>query len=389
MSHSSQREYLSAIYLRYKNASKKEKSIILTEFCSVCKLSRKYAIRLLKAGIMPRINRPGPRVIYDPKILLKPVEWLWGQMGEINSKKMQAALPEWLEFVHSSEGSIFFTLEAVMLLEQISASSLERLLKFIRGKRNKGMSSTRPAKKFLASVPIQAKDWNVTAPGTVQADTVAHCGTTLLGAYAHSLTVTDIFSAWTENRAIWTKSQDALINQMINIEETFQFLITTFKSDNGTEFMNHRLMAYFKERGRPVQVVRSRPYKKDDNCYVEQKNFTHVRELFLYDRIDSKELVEWMNEIYKEIWNPLQNYFMPSTKLLRKVRIGSRIVKQFEPAKTPYQRLMESDSVTFAQKEKLKQTKSSLNPFNLNKALNEELRSFFQAVRYNRYPTAS
>jgi hypothetical protein len=389
MSHSSKREYLIAIYARYKSASKNEKSIILTEFCSVCNLSRKYAIRLLKSGLMPRLNRPGPRIIYDPKVLLKPIEWLWGQMGEINSKKMQAALPEWLEFIHTTEASPLFTIEAVMLLEQISASSLERLLKFIRQKRNKGLSGTRPAKKFLSSVPIQAKDWNVTAPGTVQADTVAHCGTTLLGSYAHSITVTDIFSGWTENRSIWTKGQESLINQMFDIEETLPFLITTFKSDNGTEFMNHRLMAYFNERNRPVKMVRSRPYKKDDNCYVEQKNFTHVRELFLYDRIDNKELVEWMNEIYKEIWNPLQNFFIPSTKLLRKTRVGSRIKKQFEKAKTPYQRIMDSDSVTQEQKEKLKAIKESLNPFNLNKALDLEIRSFFQAVRYHRYPAAS
>jgi hypothetical protein len=338
---------------------------------------------------VPRLNRPGPRRIYDPKLLLRPIEWLWVQMGEINSKKMKAAMLEWLEFVHTTEESSLFTIEVVALLSQISASSLERMLGFIRQKRNKGLSSTRPAKKFLASIPIQAKDWNIVEPGTVQADTVAHCGTTLLGSYAHSITVTDIFSAWTENRSIWTKGQESLITQMFDIEETLPFLITTFKSDNGTEFMNHRLMAYFNERNRPVKMVRSRPYKKDDNCYVEQKNFTHVRELFLYDRIDNKELVEWMNEIYKEIWNPLQNFFMPSTKLLRKTRVGARIKKEFEKAKTPYQRIMESSSVPEEQKKKLKAIKESLNPFNLNKALDQEIRSFFKAVRYHRYPNAS
>ena len=188
---------------------------------------------------------------------------------------------------------------------------------------------------------------------------------------------------------MWTKSQEALIHQMFDIEESLPFTIKTFKSDSGTEFMNHRLMAYFNERGRPVKMVRSRPYKKDDNCYVEQKNFTHVRELFLYDRIDEKELIEWMNDIYKNIWNPLQNFFIPSTKLLRKTRIGSRIKKEFEPARTPYQRILESSSISAEQKEALKKTKESLNPFKLNKALDQEIRSFFKALRYHRYPTAS
>ena len=140
--------------------------------------------------------------------------------------------------------------------------------------------------------------------------------------------------------------------------------------------MNHELMAYFRENrpGLPVQMTRSRPYKKDDNCYVEQKNFTHVRELFGYVRIDDPELVPLMNEIYTHYWNPLQNFFMPTQKLLRKSRIGARIKKEYEQAQTPYQRLMNSSTLTAGQKLTLQERKARLNPFQLQKGLQSKLK---------------
>jgi hypothetical protein len=148
--------------------------------------------------------------------------------------------------------------------------------------------------------------------------------------FANSLTVTDLDSTWTENRALWCKGSAQMIVAMKSIELALPFTIRGFKSDSGTEFMNAELLAYFKEN-RPdisVKLTRSRSYKKDDNCYVEQKNFTHVRELFSYSRIDDSELVPLMNEICSHYWYPLQNFFMPTQKLLRETRIGARIKKE-------------------------------------------------------------
>jgi hypothetical protein len=327
------------------------------------------------------MKRSGPKVKYDPVALIPAIRYLWRRMGRINSKKLKAALPEWLEYIDCLEQEELFTDELKNVLKMMSASTLERMLKKIRWKDIKGKATTRPNKKFMNKIPIQAKDWNVTAPGVVQADTVAHCGDTLLGAFAYSLTVTDIFTGWTENRAIWTKGTQHVIVQLQDIELKLPFKLTTFKSDSGSEFMSHQMKYFLETRSVPIKMVRSRPYRKDDNCYVEQKNFTHVRELFGYERIPSHELVRLMNDIYCNYWSPLQNYFIPSTKLLRKTRIGARIKKEFEPHKTPYQRVLDSVDVTEEQKQKLTSKKNALNPFELSKGLEEKLREFFKLLR--------
>jgi len=381
MSHSAKLEYLMLIILRYRIAGKKQKTTILNEFCEVCGYSRKYAIRVLKTERLPSGKRLGRKRYYDLGLLLPAIEWLWGQMGRVNSKKMKAALPLWIGFVHETEKKELFTEEVLGRLESISAATLERILKLIRKKQNRGMSATRPAKFILGQIPIQAKDWNVTEAGTLQADTVAHCGNSLLGSFVYSLTVTDIFTGWTENRAIWTKGTAGVLKQMEDIEKSVPFAFKTFKSDSGTEFINYQLITYFRERNIPVQMVRSRPYRKDDNCYVEQKNFTHVRELFGYERIGAPEFILLMNVIYKEYWNPLQNFFLPSTKLIRKTRIGARIKKEFEPHKTPYERMMGSTNVSDEKKLALKVQKESLNPFKLAQDLERKHREFTQAMK--------
>jgi hypothetical protein len=174
-----------------------------------------------------------------------------------------------------------------------------------------------------------------------------------------------------------------VIEAMKDIEAKLPFSIQGFKSDSGSEFMNYELMAYFRERSQEnvVKMTRSRPYKKDDNCYVEQKNFTHVRELFGYARISEPVLVSLMNEIYVEYWGPLQNFFVPSQKLLRKTRIGARIKKEFEAAKTPYQRLLESQHLSEEKKDLLRRRKNAMNPFNLQKNLEKKLREFEEELR--------
>jgi len=260
-------------------------------------------------------------------------------MGKMGSTKFKAALPEWIEF--DANTAIRESEELRTKILKISRAQIDRILRPFRMEANQGLSSTRPGNKRIKNqIPLQPKDFNITKPGEqMQADTVAHCGDSLGGKFANSLTITDIDSTWTENRALWGKTSATVIEAMKDIEAKLPFSIQGFKSDSGSEFMNYELMAYFRERSQEnvVKMTRSRPYKKDDNCYVEQKNFTHVRELFGYARISEPELVSLMNEIYVEYWCPLQNFFVPSQKLLRKTRIGARIKEEFEAAKTPYQ----------------------------------------------------
>jgi hypothetical protein len=388
MSYPSKLEYLKTIFLRYKESNKLKKSQILDEYCLICGITRKHAIRLLKNGPRERRMHFGPKVKYAPEVLIAPLRYIWQAMNQSNSKKIKAGLAEWLSFASNCDQSDLFTDEVRTLLLTISSSSLERLLKKIRWSEYKGKSTTKGNKGFLNRIPIQAKDWNVTAPGTLQADTVAHCGDSLLGSFVYSLTATDLYSGWTENRATWNKGMSGVLVQISIIEQRLPFEILSFKTDSGTEFMNHGLQHYLEKREKPIKMVRSRPYRSNDNCYVEQKNFTHVRELFGYERLNDPKLVDLMNEIYSEYANPLQNFFIPSTKLLRKTRIGARIKKEFEPHKTPYQRLMESKDLSGAQKEVLRKQKERLNPFELSKVLKLKLRQFFEQVQVHKVKSA-
>lgn len=382
MSHQLKKEYLIAIRERYKNSNRSKKSLILDEFCSVCNYARKYAIAILNGRIEPGATRArGRHVKYTPEVIFHLAR-LWREMGMPGSTKLKAAMPEWIEY--DDHHRIREDLDLKQKLLEVSRPQLDRILRSYRLP-GKGMTSTRPCNRMMKSkIPIQAKDWNITKPGQqMQGDTVAHCGDTLLGSFANSLTVTDIYSAWTENRALWCKTSGAVVSAIRDIENNLPFELQGFKSDSGSEFINHKLIEYFKENrlDKPINMTRSRPYKKDDNCYVEQKNFTHVRELFGYARLDNPEMVALMNEIYTEYWCPLQNFFMPTQKLLRKTRIGARIKKEYEAARTPYQRLMESEDLSNDKKAALKEKKAQLNPFILRKGLQLKIKEFEEMLR--------
>jgi hypothetical protein len=364
------RYYLDTIRERYKNALKSEKTKILDEFCFVSKYSRKYAIRALNGEIEPRLNRPGPKPKYGPQVI-HHLRILWSAMTHICSKKMVSALPIWLEHYSNIDA------ETKRLLLMISASTIDRLLKPF--KKQRGISTTRPP-MIKSKVPIKLLDGDIDRPGYVEADTVAHCGNTAFGSFVNSLTMTDLFSGWTANRAIWTKASVETLSQIRKVEERLPFELLGFASDNGGEFINEDLHAYFEKRLRPIEFVRRRPYKKNDAAHVEQKNFTHVRELFGYQRFDDPELIPLMNEIYQAYWNPLQNLFIPVLKLKSKTRIGGKLIKKYDEPKTPCQRLLDSPHVPLFKKRMLKEQLMTKNPFYLKQELDKKLKQFFEAV---------
>lgn len=367
------RAYLDTIRLRYKNAPKKTKTAILSEFCVNCGYSRKYAIRILNGRIQPRVNKSGPKPIYNTPVIQHVVA-LWEMMGRMCSKKMKAALPLWISYYEGVDEPMR------RLLLAISPSSIDRLLKSYRCRpKGKGLSGTRPS-LFRHTIPIKLLDSEVKQPGYIEADTVAHCGNSIEGAYAHSLTLTDLQSGWTENRAVWTKESEGITNRIALIERELPFAVLGFACDNGTEFLNERLYEHWTKRDIPVDFVRRRPYKKNDSAHVEQKNYTHVRELFGYERFDHGELVPLMNEIYQKYWNPLWNYFTPVMKLKSKERVGAKIVKKYDEPQTPYQRLLASQDLSQGHKDQLKQRMGGLNPFHLKKQLDIKLKIFFDLV---------
>lgn len=366
------RAYLSEIRLRYRNSTKKQKTLILNEFCEICGYSRKYAIRILKGEVTPRSKKPGPKPRYSEAI--EALKELWLLMGQMCSKKMKAALPLWLPFYRTTK-----RIEGLLLA--MSPSTIDRLLRPVRTPLSKkGLGTTRPNAALKGKIPIKLLDGDVTIPGYIESDTVAHCGGSISGEYAHSLTMTDLFSGWTENRAVWTKQADDIVKKVKAVEERLPFTLIGFASDNGTEFINEMLHAYLTKREAPVNFVRRRAYKKNDNAHVEQKNWTHVRQLFGYERFEERDLVAMMNEIYQAFWNPLLNLFTPVMKLKSKERIGGRIKKTYDEPKTPYQRLMESPFVPLAEKAKLSDIYRTKNPVYLRQQLDIKLKEFFQKV---------
>jgi hypothetical protein len=224
---------------------------------------------------------------------------------------------------------------------------------------------------FKNVIPLKSFDKNIDRPGHIEADTVAHCGDSLSGKFAWSLTFTDVYSGWTENRVTYGKDSDEVLSAIMDIKFKLPFPIITFNTDNGTEFLNRNLYLYFSDK-KEIEFTRSRPYKKNDNAHVEQKNWTHVRESFGYERFDKTEQVEMMNVIYKLYLNNLYNFFVPQFKLIEKVRIGSKIVKKYDKPKTPYQRLLESEFLTMGQKEELRRKYKTLNPVKLREIIKRQ-----------------
>ena len=232
-------------------------------------------------------------------------------------------------------------------------------------------------------IPLNTFDQKIDRPGFMQSDTVAHCGTSTDGQYVNSITFTDIDSTWTENRAIFSKKAEGVRKRFSELNQTLPFELLAVNVDNGSEFLNTAVFNFMNPGNDQKKIIftRSRAYKKNDNCYVEQKNYTHVRELFGYERMEDPALAEFMNEIYRDYWNPLQNFFIPTFKLVSKTRVGARIVKKYDLPKTPYDRLLLSKHLSDAQKENLKKMKKNLNPFLLKTEMEAKLKTFFELLR--------
>jgi hypothetical protein len=373
------RAYLEAIRGRYLKASRAGKATILEEFCAVCGYHRKYAIRLLgrkKPESTPR--RVGRKPRYDHPQLLQALRRIWLASDQLCGKRLKVALPLWLPHHEAEHGALPEAVRAGLLAA--SASTRDRLLKPARVAHPKGLCGTKPGTLLKKRIPIRCEHWDVAQPGFIEADTVAHCGNSLAGDFVWSLTLTDILTGWTECRATWNKGAQGVIRQIQAIEAALPFPLKGFDCDNGSEFLNHHLVRYFSEHPDQPSFTRSRPYRKNDNAHVEQKNWSQVRHLFGYDRFDNPRLVDMMNGLYANEWSQLQNHFCPTLKLKEKSREGSRYTRRYHPPETPYQRVMNSGSITDAMKQRLEDQHRELNPFDLKRRIEAKLTLIFSMV---------
>lgn len=376
------RVYLEAIRARYRKAGRAEKGRILDEFCAVCAYHRKYALRRLNASPPNPAckKKPGRRSKYAEPAVTEPLRALWLATDQMASKRLKAAIPLWLPYFEDAYGCLDEAVRQKLLT--VSAATIDRLLAPIRAQAGRhGMSGTKPGSLLKNQIPLQLGVWDVMQPGFMEADTVAHCGDSLRGSFVWSLTMTDLHSGWTECRATWNKGAEGVMAQILHIQAALPFTLKGFDCDNGSEFLNWHLLRYFQGHKQAVLFTRSRPYHSNDNAHVEQKNWSCVRQLFGYDRLEIPELVAKMNDLYANEFSLITNYFCPTMKLVSKKRIGAKVIKQHARPETPAQRLLNHPSLTDEQKQSLITVQESLNPFSLRDTIQEKLQAIFELVR--------
>lgn len=257
---------------------------------------------------------PGPEPRYAP--VADILATIWQQAEQLCGKRLAPALALWLPHYERPHGPLLPTQKK--LLRAISPATIGRVLAE-RKARIHGLSGPRPGTLLRHQVPIQGEVWDERRLGLMEADSVAHCGSSLAGNFIWSLTYTDLCSTWTEGRAVWNKGATGVVERTRHVEEHLPFALLGFDFDNGSEWLNWTWIRYLQVRARPVRVTRSRPYHSDDNAHVEQKNWMWPRPLPGYGRLEDPGLVEPINQLYTEAWGPLQNFFLPSMKLKREV----------------------------------------------------------------------
>jgi hypothetical protein len=280
-------------------------------------------------------------------------------------------LPEWIPAYEQHERRLPGEVREKLLA--ISGRSLDRLLRPLRVQ-GVGRSLTRPGTLLRHQIPIRGSVWEEGKAGWLEVDTVALCGGSVAGEFVWMVDGVDYTTTWVELRAMWGRGQAGTLAALRDMEAGLPFPLLGLDSDNGGEFLNYHVLHWLQKRERPVYMTRSRPYKKEDNAHVEQKNWTHIRQCFGYERHDNPEVVEPINALVKGAYGQLLNYFHASLKLERKERKDGRVQRIYGAAQTPLSRVLASSEVSAQTKERLQQEKAGLNPFALKRAVDRSLK---------------
>ena len=367
---------------RYRKAGRVRKSQLLDEITDLHGIHRKAAIRLLSAkkrGRKPEGKKRGRKSKYDSPDFLRALRLVWKETDYMCSRLLYSAMADWVPSAERHHGA--FSSEVRELLYAISVPTIDRRLKPYRAKAKGG---TKPGSLLKTEIPIQGCVWDQEIPGFMEADTVAHCGNSMQGLFVWSLTLTDIATQWTECRAVWHKTASGVVEQIKDIEAHLPFLLRGFDCDNGSEFLNNYLVSYFSEKKRKYidfAFTRSRPYRKNDNAHVEQKNWTHPRRLYQRQRLDAFKLIAPMNDLYTHEFSLLRNHFYPTLKIERKIMVKSRYKRIYGDPKTPYQRVLESNHVDDDTKQKLMKVHDSLDPIELSRTIQAKLKGIQKSLK--------
>jgi hypothetical protein len=368
-------EYAEAIRGRYRKATKKTKGKILDEFTQVTGLHRKAAIRLLgrTEQTLAARRRGRPPDYWD---LTEPLRAIWEVSDRLCSKRLQPFLPEMIKVLRQ-HGEQRIDAATESRLCKMSASTIDRLLRPYRtlGGR-KPVSTTRSGSLLKNLVPVRTfADWDKDKFGYVEVDLVAHCGESTEGFYLNTLCAVDVASGWTECLPVFGKYQEYVRQAIHHMRQRLPCPLLGIDSDSGGEFINQCLFNYCRKE--KITFTKSRPYKKNDSCYVEQKNGNVVRRLVGYDRYDTKAAFECLQRLYNGV-RLYTNFFQPNTKLISKTRHGAKVYKVYDSAKTPYRRLLDSGTLAESKQVELATSYTCSNPVLLLKHINENLNQLWK-----------
>jgi hypothetical protein len=375
------------MYGRYREAQGEARCRLLDEFCVTTGYNRKYAIRLLN-GPPPEPERTlrarGRKPRYGKQVM-SILTAVWEAAGHPWSVRLKALLPNWMPWIRKR-----YRLSAEMEKQLLAMSARQmdrRLQPRKRQQKRKTYGRTKPGSLLKHHIPVKTDSWDAKGPGFAEIDLVSHSGNSADGEFAHSLNLTDIGTGWTESVGLLGKSEVVVQEALQEVRDGLPFRLLGVDSDNGSEFINWHLKRWCDRE--QIQLTRGRPYKKDDNAHIEQKNWTHVRKLLGWDRYDSRTAVEAINAVYRQELRLWMNLYQPSVKLVKKVRVGSKLRRVYSPAQTPLERVLASGKADARKMAELKTLRSLLDPFELSKSIDRKLERIYALANRRLSPKAA
>jgi integrase-like protein len=375
-------EYAASLRPRYRAAGKKGKTRILDEFCQTTGLHRKAAVRLLNQETRPRSARRGRPTRYGPEVA-GPLKLVWETGDRMCGKLLASVMPDLLVSLER-HGELKLEDEMRDLLLSMSAATIDRLLK----RRSLRPSELRPSRKpanpesLKGQVPIRTwSEWSGAPPGSLQADLVHHCGESEAGFFLTTLTAVDVTTGWLELQPIWGHGKTRVGTGMHLIRERLPFGLKSLHTDNGSEFINDLLIPWCRREG--VSFSRGRPYKKNDQAWVEQRNWQSVRRHIGYGRYTSQAAYELLGKLYPLLCLQM-NFFRPIRKLVAKERQGAKVSKRYDEPRTPYQRVLASSSLDQASRERIEKTLLRLNPAELQRQIEQLLDQLWKQIDHRK-----
>jgi len=375
----SRNQYLGVLRERYLRVmAKKEKAEILDEYCRNTGQARKYVIRKIQPGVdlRPKPRRKGKQ-IYDGQVTT-PLAKVWEIFDYPCGQRLKPILEVELDRLRHL-GEVGVSNDVALKLKRMASATIDRKLKHQREVlhllRSKG--GPKPGSLLKRKIPIRLTEWDTSKTGYVEMDLVVHCGSSTFGDYINTLSTTEVSSGWWEGEAIMGKSQESTFQALKQIRGRAPFDLKGLDSDNGSEFINDILYKYCcREK---LEFTRSRPSRKNDNAYIEQKNWTHVRKILGYLRYDTLAELSIINDLYRGDLRLYKNFFQPVMKLVSKERIGGSVKRKYDTPKTPYQRLMDSGQISEQTRKQLETVYLSLNPAQLKRSIDTKLDKLYQA----------